>query len=150
MHWVRDSELDCLSVDLHWFPQNLLMFQSLCRVEINFAPEGLNTQEDRVNQLFKYLPSRLSHLKLTYLPRIDVSMLYHIASLFPQLLALVLTCTERITEDCCWYCYEEASGCTAHSPLPDAYSDVDDLTVSLVAHSASHLFWRKDAHILTY
>ena len=132
MRIFDDSELECLSIDLHWFPRNLSNFHFLQYVEIAFSPEGLNTQQNRIDQLFKYLPSRLLSLKLIYLPRLDVNLLSSIAALFTELHTLTLTCTERLIEDCCWYCYEEASGCTVHSPLPDIYCDADDLTVSRV------------------
>ncbi|TCD71781.1 hypothetical protein EIP91_003124 [Steccherinum ochraceum] len=94
------------------------------------SSEGLSTQRTFVKYLVKNLPSRLLHLKLSYLPRIDSVLLSTISAKLCKLKTLELNCTERLVDDCCWDCCEDASTCTIHSPIPDVYADVEDLSLA--------------------
>ena len=94
------------------------------------SSEGLSTQRSFIKYFFKQLPPHLIHLELSFLPRIDVNLLSCIATKFSDLKSLELTSTERLIDDCCWDCYEDASTCTVHSPIPDVYCDAEDLSVS--------------------
>lgn len=79
------------------------------------------------------ISSTLTHLKLTSLTYIDVSLLRLVSSSFPSLLRLHLSCTERILHTHCWGCYEESLQCVMHSPIPDVFPTQMDLMVSLLA-----------------
>ena len=109
---------------------DLSAFINLQNVAIRMPDEGLSTQRTFVKYLLKSLPSTLLHFKLSFLPRIDTTLLTSIATKLPDLRTLELTCTERLIDDCCWDCLEEASTCTIHSPMPDIYCNAEDLCVS--------------------
>ncbi|KAL4246252.1 hypothetical protein ABKN59_009222 [Abortiporus biennis] len=139
--WTR--ELSSLSTSLSSAPGNLLSFQDIRTIELDFSNEGLNTQHNRATQIFLGRPSScstlgqqistrisLTTLRLSYLPRIDTALLALISGNFPALKILALTCSERLLDDCCWDCYEEASSCTTHSPIPDMYCNAEDLSVA--------------------
>ncbi|THH32476.1 hypothetical protein EUX98_g1741 [Antrodiella citrinella] len=124
--WARSLE----SVSIVVFSQldNLAAFTNFSSVEIDMSPEGLSTQHTFIKYLFKHLPAGLLHLTLSFLPRVDTALLSRISEKFLNLQTLQLTCTERLVDDCCWDCYEEASTCTVHSPIPDVYVDAEDLS----------------------
>lgn len=107
----------------------LLQFTLLTTLELDFAGDGLATQNTRATLLFKNIAAELTRMKLTHLPRIDTALLSLIASRFASLNVLELSCTERLDEQCCWLCFEESSTCTSHSPIPDLFVDVEHLAV---------------------
>ncbi|KAH8104040.1 hypothetical protein BXZ70DRAFT_985047 [Cristinia sonorae] len=124
--WARS--IQSLSTTIFHNIETLQHFQNIHTVNVDMSPEGLNTQRTFIKYLLAHLPSRLLHLKLCFLPRIDTNLLSGIAERFPALKTLALTCTERLIDDCCWDCYEETSTCTLHSPIPDVYFDAEDLS----------------------
>ncbi|KAF9820858.1 hypothetical protein IEO21_01085 [Rhodonia placenta] len=126
--WVRN--LECSTKTLSTKPDLLAKFDRLQVVEIDFFPDGLATQTDRTKLLFVHLPATITELRLTFLPRIDTQLLCVIASRFPALEMLDLTCTDRLDEECCWLCYEESSSCAVHSPVPDIYLTVENLAAA--------------------
>ncbi|KAL1940773.1 hypothetical protein VTO73DRAFT_7814 [Trametes versicolor] len=105
----------------------LLQFTLLTTLELDFAGDGLATQNNRATLFFKNIAADLTRMKLTHLPRIDTALLSLIASRFASLKVLELSCTERLDEQCCWLCFEESSTCTTHSPIPDLFVDVEHL-----------------------
>ena len=109
----------------------LRYFTSLQELDLDFSCDGLSTQASRVLHIFNNISADLSMLKLTYLPRIDASLLALIAFRFPSLTTLELSCTERLDKTCCWLCFEESGSCTVHSPIPDVYPSVKNLAVSI-------------------
>ncbi|KAL6304537.1 hypothetical protein BKA93DRAFT_732830 [Sparassis latifolia] len=126
--WARF--LECSSKTISIQTENLIEYYNLQAVEIDFSPDGLSTQTNRIQLIFQHLPTRLTCLTLTFLPRIDTSLLSLISTNFPALETLELTCTERLDETCCWLCYEESFSRTLHSPIPEYYSTVEDLAVA--------------------
>ncbi|OCH96316.1 hypothetical protein OBBRIDRAFT_809230 [Obba rivulosa] len=123
--WVR--KLECYSSTLTGHCFYLRYFQNLQALEIDFFKDGLSTQSDRVKSILRHVTSGLTRLTFTFLPRIDTPLLDIVASTLPDLETLELSCVGRLDEDCCWGCYEDSASCTIHSPLPDIYSNVDEL-----------------------
>lgn len=83
-------------------------------------------------------------LKLTFLPRVDTTLLSLVAAHFPSLTTLDLSSVERLDEQCCWLCFQESSSCIVHSPIPDMFPSVDHLAVRIpVTHTLSlTCIWR--------
>lgn len=120
-------------------PRRLLSLTRLHQLSVDFSREGLATQHPRIRLIFKQLESstvgtNLSSLTLSSLPRIDVHLLRIISASFPSLADLYLSCTERLEVACCWICFEDSLSCTLHSPIPDHYLEIEDLTVRYVVH----------------
>ncbi|TFK90140.1 hypothetical protein K466DRAFT_644575 [Polyporus arcularius HHB13444] len=136
-HWVRSCRIDgmyswvrSLDTSTPFFQYKLdalSRFASLQDLTLDFSADGLATQRSRCLLLFKNVTAGLSSLKLTHLPRIDVTLLSLLAGRFPALSKLELSCTERLDEQCCWLCYEESSSCVVHSPIPDCFPSAERL-----------------------
>ncbi|KAI0687153.1 hypothetical protein C8T65DRAFT_819090 [Cerioporus squamosus] len=136
-HWVRLCRIDGMyswvrSLDTYtpFFQYKLdalSCFASLRDLALDLSADGLATQRSRCVLLFQNVTADLCSLKLTYLPRIDVTLLSLLASRFPSLSQLELSCTERLDEQCCWICYEESSSCVVHSPIPDLFPSAERL-----------------------
>ncbi|KAF8074674.1 hypothetical protein FPV67DRAFT_592605 [Lyophyllum atratum] len=125
--WVKS--LSASSKILSFKPIRLGSFSHLQTLSIDLVQEGLSTQHPLLSRLFGYLDSsNMTSLTLSNLPRLDVLLLRVIANTFPRLVDLYLSCTERIDFGCCWACFEDSLGCTIHSPIPDDYSDVEDMS----------------------
>ncbi|KAL0955145.1 hypothetical protein HGRIS_004059 [Hohenbuehelia grisea] len=113
----------------------LSSFIRLQALSIDMGSEGFLTQNCVLKAFCKSLPvpsvgiSQLTTLKLTFLPRIDTALLRLLAQYAPTLVDLHLGCSERIFYDCCWSCCIDTSDCTIHSPIPDMYTNADDLAV---------------------
>lgn len=107
----------------------LKSFRALRTVHITFFGQTLATQH-RAIQVLNTLPSELTELHLSDLADINIYTLSTVASNFPRLTSLTLTCSERLDESCCWSCFEESASCTWHSLIPERFCDVADLTVS--------------------
>lgn len=111
---------------------NLQHFTRLNSLYIDFSTEGSNTHHARARLILAYLQpkfSRLTCLEFDFLPSITTHILELIVETCPALETLILGCSTRLVADCCWTCYDEASTCTVHSPLPDYFCDVDGMTV---------------------
>jgi hypothetical protein len=105
-------------------------FLHLRSLSIVFS-EGLATQHTCAKRIFdRSFPFRLESLTLTCLSRIDVPLLNIIATRFPRLISLVLSCTQRLDFKCCWACLEDSASSILHSPIPDMFSTSDDLAVT--------------------
>lgn len=76
-----------------------------------------------------YLPETITELSLLDLPDISPGCLNVIAKKFADLTSLELSCTERLDDSCCWGCFEESASCVNHSPVPDIFPTVGDMTV---------------------
>ncbi|KAI0369138.1 hypothetical protein BV20DRAFT_946832, partial [Pilatotrama ljubarskyi] len=123
--WVRS--LDAQTTSFRYKMDGLSQFTSLRALDLDFSGDGLSTQNCRATLLFKNMTARLTRMKLTHLPRIDFTLLSLVASRFPSLEALELSCTELLDTSCCWLCFEESSTCVVHSPIPDAFTTVHSL-----------------------
>lgn len=122
----------------------LSKFASLLSLELDFSSDGLSTQRTRCLLVFKGLSAGLTMLKLTFLPRVDTTLLSLVAAHFPSLTTLDLSSVERLDEQCCWLCFQESSSCIVHSPIPDMFPSVDHLAVRIpVTHTLSlTCIWR--------
>lgn len=132
--YINSRSLCASSKILSYKPKALCLLTHLQYLSIDLAQEGLSTQHPRLKILFAFLEfgasASLTSLTLSSLPRIDALLLQLIASSFPRLTDLYLSCTERLEFSCCWTCFEDSLGCTIHSPIPDNYIDVQQLAVS--------------------
>jgi hypothetical protein len=75
---------------------------------------------------------RLTELTLTYLPCISSAILHMIATAFPSLTVLSLGCSERLELSHCSVCLDESMSQCIACPIPDAYPNVETLTVSII------------------
>ena len=107
----------------------LAHFTNLQTLELDFSDDGLATQSQRAELFAQFLPATLTVVRLVCLPRIDAHILGLIASCCPALETLDITTLERLDLSCCWTCLEESSTCMVHSPIPDMYRDVEELSV---------------------
>lgn len=106
-------------------------FVNLRSLSIDFSPDGLATQHACAKRILDRLfPFCLESLTLTSLSRIDVPLLKIIATRFPHLYTLSLSCTERLDLDCCWGCLADSASSIVHSPIPDMFATSNDLAVS--------------------
>lgn len=121
---------------LNTIPKSLMNFTNLRDLHISFDDVNLRGQQKAIQTLITRFsvssltlnPERsLKTLILTFLPRIDVPLLRSIASTFPLLVNLALSCTERLYG---WR-LEENWSCTNHSPIPDMFNDAPSLAVRL-------------------
>ncbi|KAH9840059.1 uncharacterized protein C8Q71DRAFT_795251 [Rhodofomes roseus] len=126
--WVR--KLKCTTDVLTLQPTLLLKLLNLQVVELDFLPDGLATQAQRVKLLLSLLPATLTELRLLNVPRIDTHILGLVAAQCPALETLDVTCIGRFDEGCCWLCFEESSTCIIHSPIPDVYPSIKELSVA--------------------
>ncbi|KAI0642113.1 hypothetical protein C8Q79DRAFT_1003489 [Trametes meyenii] len=139
-HWVRTCKIKGTSkwvrslkgstTFFRYKMDGLSQFMALGTLELDFSGDGLSTQGNRVTLLFKNMTADLTWMKLTNLPRIDCALLILVASRFPTLRTLELSCTERLDERCCWLCFEESSTCCVHSPIPDTYPTAESLATN--------------------
>lgn len=129
------------SATLHSSLGNLKRFIQLESARINYYKEGIYTQYTISRRILTALPSlKLTLLEICFLPRIDTALLRLIAANFPQLETLSLSCTERLDADCCYSCYEQSASRTIFSPIPEYFTDAENLAVScLYALLAHHL-----------
>ncbi|KAI0675695.1 hypothetical protein C8Q78DRAFT_343441 [Trametes maxima] len=146
-HWIRTCRIKGISTWVRSLEGSTTFFRykmgglsqlkSLINLELDFSGDGLATQGSRAMLLFKNMAADLIYIKLTNLPRIDTALLSLVASRFPTLRTLELSCTERLDEKCCWLCFEESSTCCIHSPIPDSYPTAEALTTSFCNALAS-------------
>lgn len=126
------SSLDSSPSHFRYKMAAVARFTYLRDLTLDFSADGLATQSSRCGLLFSNITSDLSSVKLTYLPRIDVTLLSLLAGRFPSLTNLELSCTERLDEGCCWLCFDESSSCIVHSPIPDYFPSAERLAVCRV------------------
>lgn len=103
---------------------------SLGTLELDFSGDGLATLSQRAELFIKFLPPSLTVFRLVCLPRIDTHILGLIAARCPALETLDMTVLDRLEKSCCWSCLDESSTCAVHSPIPDMYSNVQELSVA--------------------
>ncbi|KAG2040117.1 hypothetical protein BDR03DRAFT_950333 [Suillus americanus] len=104
---------------------------------ISFSSDGRQSQTNRLKRIFSPLaipliprfPPQLTSLTMTKLWRIDVPLLKTVASAFPSVKILHLSCSEQLDISCCWACFEESSTAVVHSPIPNYFNDITKLTV---------------------
>ena len=117
--------------------ERLDFFVNLRSLSVDFSFDGLASQQACAKYIFASnaaeFPFRLETLTLTSLCRIDLPLLKIIATRFPRLIDLSLSCTERLDLDCCWGCFEESASNIVHSPIPDMFATSEDLAVSELA-----------------
>ncbi|KAI9064791.1 hypothetical protein FKP32DRAFT_1611026 [Trametes sanguinea] len=140
-HWVRSCHIKgmfdwvrSLAASTTVFRHKLdalAQFTSLRSLELDFSADGLSTQTSRATLLFRNMSAQLTWLKLTHLPRIDLGLLSLVATRFPNLVTLELSCTERLDEHCCWHCLEESSTSCMHSPIPETFASADILITKM-------------------
>ncbi|EPT00978.1 hypothetical protein FOMPIDRAFT_1080404, partial [Fomitopsis schrenkii] len=126
--WVRT--LESRTTVLSSKPVHLANLTNLGTLELDFSGDGLATQSQRAELLIKVLPPTLTVFRLVCLPRIDTHILSLIAARCPALETLDMTVVDRLDKSCCWYCLEESSTCTVHSPIPDIYPNVNELSIA--------------------
>ncbi|EPT00995.1 hypothetical protein FOMPIDRAFT_1121547 [Fomitopsis schrenkii] len=124
------STFDSRTTDLSSEPAYLANLTNLGTLELDFSGDGLATQSQRAELLIKVLPPTLTVFRLVCLPRIDTHILSLIAARCPALETLDMTVVDRLDKSCCWYCLEESSTCTVHSPIPDMYPNVNELSIA--------------------
>ncbi|KAG1764001.1 hypothetical protein EDD22DRAFT_821754 [Suillus occidentalis] len=78
--------------------------------------------------------------------RIDVPLLKIVASAFPSVKILHLSCSEQLDVSCCWPCFEESSTAVVHSPIPNYFNDITELTDNF-ADSLEPLTQLTDLHL---
>ncbi|KAG7093539.1 hypothetical protein E1B28_007210 [Marasmius oreades] len=114
---------------------------NLLDLDISFATEGPTTQHTCISIIFKKLltlspncSSSLTKLSLTFLSRLDISLLRLISSSFPLLSHLHLSAADNVDDydvkDICWCCFEELLSCSYYSPIPHMFSDARDLATA--------------------
>jgi hypothetical protein len=106
-------------------------FSNLQHLSLDLSSEGLCTQQSRIRLLFKSLPTKnsISHLCLSYVPRIGAPLLKTIASKLPKLRSLHLTSLDRLDYTCCWNCLNETASCARITPIPEVYATAENLAV---------------------
>jgi hypothetical protein len=132
-----DSTLIAPSHALEAASWNPSLYRNLKHLMISFSSEGRQSQTTRLKCIFSppaisltpWFPSQLTSLTMTKLWRIDVPLLKIVASAFPSVKILHLSCSEQLDVSCCWPCFEESSTAVVHSPIPNYFSDITKLTV---------------------
>ncbi|KAF7370611.1 Deacetylase sirtuin-type domain-containing protein [Mycena sanguinolenta] len=119
--WVRSLRAPSKTLMGRFHSAQLAALTYLEELFVDLASEGFTTQKHFLKLINNASP-KLTVLALTSLPCIDIPLLRLIATAFPCLLDLYLSCTERL-EFHCWSCYEESLGRTIHSPIPGIFSD---------------------------
>jgi len=117
-----------------WNPS---LYRNLKHLMISFSSDGRQSQTTRLKRIFSPLvipltprfPPQLTSLTMTQLWRIDVPLLKTVASAFPSVKILHLSCSEQLDVSCCWPCFEESSTAVVHSPIPNYFNDITKLTV---------------------
>lgn len=116
-----------------WNPS---LYRNLKHLMISFSSDGRQSQTTRLKCIFSppatltpWFPSQLTSLTMTRLWRIDVPLLKIVASAFPSVEILHLSCSEQLDVSCCWPCFEESSTAVVHSPIPNYFNDITKLTV---------------------
>ncbi|KAJ8095075.1 hypothetical protein AAF712_006922 [Marasmius tenuissimus] len=115
---------------------NLSDLVNLRKLNLSFEEEGPSTQHTCVTVIFKNLhcASSLQELNLTFLPRIDITLLRLISDSFPLLSNLHLSATDRVDNynmiDICWCCFEELLSCSYHAPIPYMFSTPEGLATA--------------------
>ncbi|KAG2138757.1 hypothetical protein BD769DRAFT_1651087 [Suillus cothurnatus] len=112
------------------------------------------SQTTRLKRIFSPLvipltprfPPQLTSLTMTQLWRIDVPLLKTVASAFPSVKILHLSCSEQLDVSCCWPCFEESSTAVVHSPIPNYFNDITKLTDNF-ADSLKPLTQLTDLHL---
>ncbi|KAG1878677.1 hypothetical protein C8R48DRAFT_752709 [Suillus tomentosus] len=108
------------------------------RLKRIFSPPGI--------PLVPWFPPQLTSLTMTKLWRIDVPLLKTVASAFPSVKILHLSCSEQLDVSCCWTCFEESSTAVVHSPIPNYFNDITKLTDNF-ADSLEPLTQLTDLHL---
>lgn len=117
-----------------WNPS---LYRNLKHLMISFSSDGRQSQTTRLKRIFSpptiplvpWFPPQLTSLTMTKLWRIDVPLLKTVASAFPSVKILHLSCSEQLDVSCCWTCFEESSTAVVHSPIPNYFNDITKLTV---------------------
>ncbi|KAI5124269.1 hypothetical protein M0805_005118 [Coniferiporia weirii] len=109
----------------------LRSFHLLRTVRVNFLTETIANHRRTIFPLLDALPAGLTDLSFTDLPDISVRMLCAIADKFLLLRSLELSCIDRLDPSCCWSCFDESASCVWHSPIPDVFTSVQDMTIKL-------------------
>ncbi|KAG2125060.1 hypothetical protein DEU56DRAFT_587760 [Suillus clintonianus] len=134
-----------------WNPS---LYRNLKHLIISFSSDGRQSQTTRLKRIFSppaiplitwFLP-QLTSLTMTKLWRIDVTLLKTVASAFPSVKVLHLSCSEQLDVSCCWPCFEESSSAVVHSPIPNYFHDITRLTDSF-ADSLETLTQLTDLHL---
>ncbi|KAH8111049.1 hypothetical protein DFH11DRAFT_1799086 [Phellopilus nigrolimitatus] len=110
---------------------NLQSFRLLRTVHVTFITQTIANLHRTVIPLLDALPATVAELSLTDLPDISVRVLCAVAQKFRALRSLELSCTERLDTACCWSCFEESASCVWHSPIPDVFGSVQEMTMTL-------------------
>ncbi|KAG1738845.1 uncharacterized protein EDB91DRAFT_1054364 [Suillus paluster] len=121
---------------------------------ISFSSDGRQSQTTRLKRIFSppeipltpWFPPQLTSLTLTKLWRIDVPLLKTVASAFPSVRILHLSCSEQLDVSCCWPCFEESSTAVVHSPIPNYFHDITKMTDDF-ADSLEPLTQLADLHL---
>ncbi|KAG2346788.1 hypothetical protein BDR05DRAFT_1045811 [Suillus weaverae] len=127
---------------------------NLKHLMISFSSDGRQSQATRLKRIFSppviplipRFPPQLTSLTMTKLWRIDVPLLKTVASAFPSVKILHLSCSEQLDVSCCWPCFEESSTAVVHSPIPNYFNDITKLTDNF-AHSLEPLTQLTDLHL---
>ncbi|KAG0703986.1 hypothetical protein DFH29DRAFT_989198 [Suillus ampliporus] len=128
--------------------------KNLKHLMISFSSDGRQSQTTRLKRIFSppavplipWFPPQLTSLTLTKLWRIDVPLLKTVASAFPSVKILHLSCSEQLDVSCCWPCFEESSTAVVHSPIPSYFHDITKLTDNF-ADSLEPLTQLSDLHL---
>ncbi|KAG1864802.1 hypothetical protein F4604DRAFT_2027189 [Suillus subluteus] len=134
-----------------WNPS---LYRNLKHLMISFSSDGRQSQTTRLKRIFSPLaipliprfPPQLTSLTMTKLWRIDVPLLKIVASTFPSIKILHLSCSEQLDVSCCWACFEESSTAVVHSPIPNYFNDITKLTDNF-ADSLEPLTQLTDLHL---
>ncbi|KAG2110590.1 uncharacterized protein F5147DRAFT_634102 [Suillus discolor] len=110
--------------------------KNLKHLMISSSSDGRQSQTTRLKRIFSppaiplvpWFPPQLTSLTMTKLWRIDVPLLKTVASAFPSVKILHLSCSEQLDVSCCWTCFEESSTAVVHSPIPNYFNDITKLT----------------------
>ncbi|KAG2360466.1 hypothetical protein BDR07DRAFT_1514059 [Suillus spraguei] len=127
---------------------------NLKHLMVSFSSDGRQSQTSRLKRIFSPLaitliqrfPPQLTSLTMTNLWRIDVPLLKTVASTFPSVKVLHLSCSEQLDVSCCWPCFEESSTAVVHSPIPNYFNDITTLTDNF-ADSLKPLTQLTDIHL---
>ncbi|KAG1793088.1 uncharacterized protein HD556DRAFT_1375396 [Suillus plorans] len=135
-----------------WNPS---LYRNLKHLMISFSLDGRQSQTTRLKRIFSppaipqlvpWFPPQLTSLTMTKLWRIDVPLLKTVASAFPSVKILHLSCSEQLDVSCCWTCFEESSTAVVHSPIPNYFNDITKLTDNF-ADSLEPLTQLTDLHL---
>ncbi|KAG1860279.1 hypothetical protein DFJ58DRAFT_905547 [Suillus subalutaceus] len=135
------------------FHFSLVSRNALCdSVGFDYVKQSQTTRLKRIFSPLAITPNpavsllKLTSLTMTKLWRIDVPLLKIVASTFPSIKILHLSCSEQLDVSCCWACFEESSTAVVHSPIPNYFNDITKLTDNF-AESLEPLTQLTDLHL---